>query len=172
MNEVMKNIVTRVSTRDFSAKCLTKQDVEPLIQAALYAPSGMCKQTWHFTAVLNQEIIAELAAAVGKALGREGYCFYNATALIIPSNQRENPYTIEDNACALQNIFLAAHSMGIDSVWINQISRIYDEPEIRAILAKLGVPDDHIITGIAALGYATTPFEGVKEKIGTFHIVE
>ncbi len=172
MNEVMQNILTRVSTRDFGEQQLTKQAVEPLIQAALYAPSGMCKQTWHFTAVLNQAIIAEFAAAIGKALGREGYCFYNAKALIIPSNQRENPFSKEDNACALQNIFLAAHSMGIDSVWINQASKISDEPEIRAILAKLGVPDDHIVFGIAALGYATTPFEGMKEKIGTFSIVE
>lgn len=172
MNEVMQNILTRVSVRAFNEKQVAKADVEALIQAGLYAPSGMGKQTWHFTGVLNQALIAELAAAVGKVLGREGYAFYNATALIIPSNHRESHYGKEDNACALQNIFLAGHSMGIGSVWINQLSEISDHPEIRPLLNKLGVPEDHVVFGIAALGYAETPFEGMKEKIGTFAIVE
>ncbi len=172
MNEVIQNILTRVSVRDFKSTPVAKADVETLIKAALYAPSGMGKQTWHFTAVLDTAIVAELAATVGEVLGREGYRFYGAPTLIIPSNERDNPYTIEDNACALQNIFLAAHSLDIGSVWINQLSQISDEPRVRAILTKLGIPENHVVTGIAALGYATEPFDGMKEKIGTYTIVE
>jgi nitroreductase len=61
---------------------------------------------------------------------------------------------MEDNACALQNIFLAAHSFGVGSVWINQIRDICDSERIRPILTELHIPADHIIYGMAALGYA------------------
>ena len=58
------------------------------------------------------------------------------------------------NACAMENIFLAAHSLGIGSVWINQLQGICDEPSIREILNDFGIPADHIVYGMAALGYA------------------
>lgn len=76
MNEVMKNLLTRRSTRAFSEQAIPKEKLEQMIQAALYAPSGMERQTWKFTAIVNQEKIQKLAA-VEKELGREGYNFYN-----------------------------------------------------------------------------------------------
>lgn len=79
---------------------------------------------------------------------------YQPEILIIPSNQRDNPHGKEDNACAMENIFLAAHSLGIGSVWINQLQGICDEPSIREILNDFGIPADHIVYGMAALGYA------------------
>ena len=60
----------------------------------------------------------------------------------------------EDNACALENAFLAAHSHGVGSVWINQMLEICDAPAIRALLDELGVPAGHTVYGMAALGYA------------------
>ena len=63
---------------------------------------------------------------------------YNPQVLLVPSNERENPHGMEDNACALENIFLAAHSFGIGSVWINQLRDICEEEEVRDILTDLG----------------------------------
>ena len=45
-----------------------------------------------------------------------------------------------DCACALENIFLAAKSLGIGSCWINQLGQTCDDPDVRAFLTKLGVP--------------------------------
>lgn len=172
MNEVMKNILTRVSVRDFTEKSVAKADVETMLEAALHAPSGMGKQTWNFVAVLNRELIIELADIMGRELGREGYNLYNATALIIPSNEPDSLWGRDDNACALQNIFLSAKSMGIGSVWINQLSGACDNKAIREMLTKLSVPENHVVYGMAALGYSENPFDGIKDKIGTFTIIE
>ena len=46
---------------------------------------------------------------------------------MIPSNKKDNPHAMEDNACALENIFLAAHSFGVGSVWINQLRDVCEE---------------------------------------------
>ncbi len=172
MNEVIQNILTRRSVRDFSETCITKKDMEILIQAGLSAPSGRAKQTWKFTGLLNQEIISELAAVIGPILERENYGFYGAKALILVSNEVDSPWGREDNACALQNIFLAGHSMGIGSVWINQFSGICDEPNLRSILKQLGIPENHVIYGIAALGYSMSEPKGQIEKTGVYTIIE
>ena len=135
-NVVIQNILTRCSVRAYDDRPVEREKVDTLLQCAVHAPSAMNRQTWHFSAVLNREKIAKLAAAVGKAW---------------------------DNACALENIFLAAHSMGLGTVWINQLSDTCDVPEVRAVLTEFGVPENHKVFGIAAIGYAAaeTP---VKEK--------
>ena len=152
-NEVIQNILTRCSVRAYDDRPVEREKIDTLLQCAVHAPSAMNRQTWHFSAVLNREKIAKLTVAVGKALGNEKYDMYKPAAGI----------TSWDNACALENIFLAAHSMGLGTVWINQLSDTCDVPEVRAVLTEFGVPENHKVFGIAAIGYAAaeTP---VKEK--------
>lgn len=71
MNAVMENILTRRSTRAFEKKPIPTEELDQILQAAIYAPSGMNRQTWQFTVVTDTEKIQELASAIGKALGRE-----------------------------------------------------------------------------------------------------
>lgn len=89
MNETMKTILTRRSIRSFQEKPIPEEDVKQLVDAALHAPSGMGKQTWKFTVVMNREKIQKLAKAIGAALGRDGYDMYQPEVLIIPSIKRE-----------------------------------------------------------------------------------
>ena len=154
MNETMNTILRRRSIRKFTDKLVSDEILEDLVDAAMHAPSGMCRKTWQFTVVSNQEKISKLASTIAKVLGREGYDMYKPTALIIPSNKRDSKWGMEDNACALQNIFLAAWSHGVGSVWINQLNGICDDPEVRIILNEMDIPDDHLVYGLAALGYA------------------
>lgn len=153
MNEVMNNILTRRSVRKFTDEPIPKEILEDLVEAALHAPSGVGKQTWKFTVITNKEMIRRLAGTIGTVLGREKYDMYQPTAILMPSNLRDSIWGKEDNACALENVFLAAHSYGVGSVWINQMQNICDEPAIRALLDEMGVPADHVVYGMAALGY-------------------
>ena len=57
MNETIKSILSRRSTRAFSEKEVNKDDVKLILDCALAAPSGMNQQTWKFTALVNQEKI-------------------------------------------------------------------------------------------------------------------
>lgn len=171
MNEVMNAILTRRSIRKFTADPIPAEVLEDLVKAALHAPSGMGKQTWQFTVVKNREKIQELASVIRTVLNREGYDMYQPEVLVIPSNDRESPFGREDNACAMENIFLAAHSMGIGSVWINQLQGICDDPAVRQVLSSLGIPQGHVVYGMAALGYADDE-KAEKERIGRVVIVE
>lgn len=153
MNAVMEALLNRRSCRAFLQKPIPCEELDAILQAAIYAPSGMGLQTWQFTAVADREKINMLAEVVGSVLNREGYDMYRPEVIIIPSNDKDSRFGKEDNACALENIFLAAHSFGIGSVWINQLQGICDEPAVREVLTQLGVPQDHVVYGLAALGY-------------------
>lgn len=172
MNEVIKNLLTRRSVRSFTDRRIKREDLELILKAALYAPSGCNMQTWRFTAVTDREKIRALSELIGEKLGREDYDFYNPDVIILPSNERDSRWGVEDNACALENIFLAAHSLGIGSVWINQLRGLCDDPEIRKLLREWGIPDDHVVYGLAALGYAAEePSQDVGKK-GIVNIID
>lgn len=170
MNSVIENILTRRSVRAFTDKEISREDVDLLVKAALYAPSARNLQTWRFTVLTKKEDIKELSEAIGRVLERDGYNMYNPSLVIIPSNKKESPYGRDDNACALENIFLAAHSMGIGSVWINQLNGISDDPEIRKVLNRFEIPEEHVIFGIAALGYGAEEEKKQVEKTGEVKI--
>ena len=94
------------------------------------------------------------------------FCF------IITSNTKDSRFGIDDNACALENIFLAAHSFGIGSVWINQLRDACDAHAVRKLLDSFGIPADHTAYGIAALGYAAAPSPKDVVKTGKVVFVE
>ena len=172
MNQVMENILTRRSVRAFNDKAIPREELDQILKAAIYAPSGMNRQTWQFTAIVNQDKIQELAGLIEKSLNRKGYNFYKPTALVLTSHTKDSNWAKEDNACALENMFLAAKSFGIGSVWINQLQGICDEPEIRSFLKSVGIPDDHVVYGTAALGYAEKEPTGAVNKTGIIKIVD
>ena len=72
----------------------------------------------------------------------------------------------------MENIFLAAQSLGIGSVWINQLKDICDFPEVRASLRELGMPENQLVWGIAALGYIAKETPVKPRREGVVNIVE
>lgn len=171
MNDLIQLILSRRSIRKFKQTPISKKDLELIVEAGLAAPSGKNQQTWKFTVITSTLEIQKLADAIGKVLSRENYNFYKPTALIIPSNLKESPWGRDDNACALQNIFLAAHSLQIGSVWINQLKDICDHELIRPILDSFEIPKNHVVYGLAALGYPETEVKQIERK-GLIHFVE
>ncbi len=154
--DAMQCLLERRSIRSFTDKQIEKCDLEKIAKAAYHAPSAMNRQQWQFTVVRKAEVIERLADCLRKKLNRDkGYNFYKPNALILCSIVRDNPHGIEDCAVAMENIMLAAHSLGIGSVWINQFKGVCDDENVRKELQAIGVPDNHIVCGTAALGYAS-----------------
>ncbi|MBR4057537.1 MAG: nitroreductase family protein [Oscillospiraceae bacterium] len=172
MNEVLNAIFTRRSTRAFTDEKLTREELELLLKAGAAAPTAMNRQYFGFVAVANSEKLSALNAAIGEALGKAEYSFYKPAALIIPYTKRDFPLGIDDNACAMENIYLAAHSMGLGCVWINQLRDTCDAPGVRALLRDFGVPDECVVYGSAAVGHPVAPPANEMERRAVCTIVE
>ncbi len=163
MTETIKNILERRSIRSFSDKKIPLDDLKLIAETARMAPSARNHQKWKFTVVQNEALIKELCAVIEKELQRDGYDMYRPNAVIIATAETDYEFAKEDCACALENIFVAAHSLGIGSVWINQLRGICDVPSVREVLKKMNIPDNHSAFGVAALGYAQTEAKEINK---------
>lgn len=175
-NEILENIKARRSVRAYTDQQVSEEDLLAILEAGAYAPSGMHLETWHFTAIqdndkltkLNERIKGAFAKSEDAHLQERGHsktycCYYHAPTLVIVSNEPTQWWAGMDCACAIENMFLAAQSLGIGSCWINQLGMTCDDPEVREFITSLGVPENHKVYGCVALGY-TDPKIPMKEK--------
>ena len=117
----------------------------------------MNRQEWAFVVLESPDQVAHLAAVMAQALGNESYDMYKPTAAILVGHKKEALFGREDDGCALQTMFLAAESLGLGSVCINQLQGLCDNPAVRAELTSLGMPEDYEVHGICALGHIAKP---------------
>ena len=156
-NDFLTMLLSRRSIRAFTDRAIDRADLEAIVAAGKCAPSGRNRHSRRLTVITDSAKIAALAKVLGAELDNNAYNFYRPAALILVSDTNENHLAVEDCACALTQIFAAAHSLGIGSVWINQFKNLCDRPNVRAALNEISMPADHCVWGCAALGYAAAP---------------
>jgi nitroreductase len=189
---LLEIIKQRRSTRAFDDRPVLRADMEKLLEAAIWAPSGGNNQTWLFTAIINKDIIGKMNELIRQGfqtwipdddypgkLGakkhsqREDFHFcHHAPALIIASNIPNYENAMADCSLALENIFLLAESVGLGSCYINSPHWLRNDQPLRDFLLTLGVPKEHTICSSAAIGYIAKPSAASARKEGTFKVVE
>ena len=136
MVEVFEAIQGRRSIRAFESREVPEELVERLIEAARWAPSAGNIQPWEFIIVRKQEIKRKLAeAALYQSFIEEAPVVIVVCADEVRSTQGygmrgKTLYCIQDTAAAIQNIHLAAYSMGLGTCWVGA----FREDEARKVL--------------------------------------
>jgi nitroreductase len=166
MNETLKAIKNRRSTRQFAAEQLKDQELNEIIEAGIYAPSATNKQPWHFTVVQNTEILNKLnhdfkelakksesdyVRRVGE--NEKFHVFYNAPTVILISGDKNNNCADVDCAAATENIMIAAESLEIGSCWIGFIAYLLNSEAGSHYVKELGIPEGYRQIHAVALGY-------------------
>lgn len=109
-------IHARRSIRDFTTDPVTDQQVESLLRAAMAAPSAGNAQPWVFVVVRDPDLLEAVAAA-------HPYAKMAPKAplgiLVCGDASREKypGFWPQDCAAAVQNLLLAATSLGLGTVW-------------------------------------------------------
>lgn len=169
MNEVIKAIKDRRSIRKYTSEQIKDEELNLILEAGIYAPSGHNDQPWHFTVIQNKELIDELNEK-SKSLMRNAHTdwiikmgesekyhiFHNAPTVVIVSGEEnkndELAYCpMADCSAAIQNMILAAHSIGIASCWIGLTSFLFDAQEG---LEGLNIPEGYKPLFAVTLGYS------------------
>jgi nitroreductase len=84
----------------------------------------------------------------------EDFCiYYNAPTFIIVSGDDKAIAPKNDCSLAIQNMFLAAESLGIGSCWINIMNFLLSSEDGRHLRSELGIPDGYTVVGSGAFGY-------------------
>ena len=188
MNETLNTILTRRSIRNYKPEQIPDDILKQIIDAGLHAPSAMGRQPWHLVVVRGFDKIAEVDREVKAAtarmpdnpyrefVGGANYTinYHAPTFIIVSGNTALSPRNAPlDCALLLGTMFLAAHSLGIGSCWINQLNVLNDEPGFRAYMNRLGIPSENQIFGCACFGYtAGTIPQAAPRKEGCVVFVE
>ena len=157
MNEMLKLMHDRRSTRAYRPEPLQEAVIQQILEAGRFAPSGMNKQLNHFYVITDPNYLADLTALVSR---------YGAPVLVLVTNQKESTTCVQDASCAMENMMLAAFSLGVGSCWINQLYRTREDREVQEKLAEIGVTPEEMPVAALALGWPAVDFPGPREKTG------
>lgn len=155
MNEVIKAMKERRSIRKFKAEMPPKADLEQIVEAGLYAANGRGKQAVITIAVTDKELRDKLSAVNNEIMGGpEGNDpFYGAPAILIVLANKEVPTAPYDGSLVMGNLMIAAHSLGLGSIWIHRAKEEFEMPEYQKLLKDLGIEGEWEGIGHCAVGY-------------------
>ncbi len=165
MNEALKNLETRRSSRSYTAEQISDSELEAILNAGLYAPTGMNRQETYFVAVRNKDIRDKIAKLNAAVMGGENDPFYGAPCVIAVLSA-PNFTAVEDGSLALGNMMNAAHALGLGSCWIHRAKQVFEAPEGKELLKEWGLPEDLIGVGNCILGHITELPEAKPRKEG------
>lgn len=188
MNETLQTIARRHSTRKFCETPIADDILKKVLQAANQAPSAHNQQSWRFIVLRGEKkhglatLIADNAIKFPKAssvlLRMAARTISSAPAVIAVANtgalidHGKELFQIEDSlsqdffrtmeiqssSAAVQNLLLAATSLGLATVWLGIMYLIKKE-----VLEYLGEPQGEFMA-IVPIGYAEKEAQGPSKR--------
>jgi nitroreductase len=170
-------ICGRRSVREYTDEILTKEQIEAVLEAGTWAPTGMNRQPWNFVVVEDRKLIKYISDQT-KSIAAESFpsfakqfrteedvICYNAPALIVictkKDKQMEN-LNMCDSILAAQNMFLKAHELGLGTCYMGFVALLGSKPEV---LEKIGITADYNMMVPLIMGHPKTkPDRGKREK--------
>ena len=147
--EAMTALLTRRSVRSFTEKDVSEADLEVLLRAAMAAPSAGNAQPWEFVVIRDRALLKK----VGEINPYATFADKAPLGILVAANltlERFPGYWIEDTSAAMENLLLAAHSLGLGAVWTG----IYPvEERVSAFRALVGAPAHVVPMGFAVVGH-------------------
>ena len=161
---VIEAIKDRRSVRRYKNEAVPREVIEKIIDAGLYAASGMNRQQSIVVAITDKAARDRLAKDNASIMGRESDPFYGAPAVLVVLAAADCPTGIYDGSLVMGNLMLAAHSFGVDSCWIHRAKEIFEMPQWKQFLKDLGVEGDYVGIGNCILGYRDMEYPQAPER--------
>ncbi len=156
MNITLDAIKERRTTRKIKEEQISKETLEAIIEAGLYAPSAHNQQSWHFTVIQDPATIKDLNIATKKSLlsipdegiqkmaSNETFdIFYGAPTLVLISGEDAAMMPKVDCAAATENMLIAAESLNIGGCWNGFVGRLFASEQKNTYTTKLQIPEGY-----------------------------
>ncbi len=158
-NAVLDAIKGRRSIRKYKAEQITDDELQTVLEAGTYAPTGKNLQSPFIVAVQSPELVGRLVRMNAEIMGKEGNLYYGAPTIVlvfVPLPEI-NKNAVQDGSLVLGTMMLAAHSIGLASCWINREREMFSTPAGQSLMRELGVPEGYMGIGALSLGYSSIP---------------
>ena len=158
MNDVLQAICARRSVRRFTSGPITREQVEAVLEAGRWAPSGKNTQPWRFVVVESPGKREELAALAPQA----GMVAAAPVTLAVLLDRGAGYDALKDAqgiGAAIENILLAVHALGLGACWMGKARDA-------AIEAVLGAKEDEELMALVPIGHpAEQPGAGSRHSL-------
>lgn len=155
MNEILQAMKERRSIRRFKPDMPPREMLEEIVEAGLYAANGRGRQAASVIAVTDPALRSRIAADNGRIGGwKEDFDpFYGAPVILIVLAEKDWPTAVYDGSLVMGNLMLAAHALGLGSIWIHRAREEFETDGYKALLKDLGMEGEWIGIGHCAVGY-------------------
>jgi nitroreductase len=144
---VLKAIYRRRSIREYTTDPVDRELLLQIVEAGLWAPSGLNNQPWRFVIVRDDDMRGQLAEQT-----HYGHIVRAAKGLIVVYLDKEAMYDpVKDHQSAgacIQNMLLAAEALGLGAVWLGQILK--NKRDVNRIL---GLDSRMDLMAVVAIGH-------------------
>ncbi len=124
-NPVLDAMYKRRSIREFTDEPVQASDLQEIVKAGIWAPSGLNNQPWRFVVVCDDEIRGQISETT-----HYSHIVLAARALIVVYLDTSSMYdAVKDHQSAgacIQNMLLATEALGLGAVWLGQILKNKD----------------------------------------------
>ncbi len=147
--DALQAIRTRRSIRAYQDKPVPDCLVQQILTAAMYAPSAGNAQPWQFVVINDRKLLQQIPQVHPHAAMAE----QAPLAVLVcgdPSREKYPGNWPLDCAAAVQNLLLAAHSLGLGGVWTG----VYpNQGTMEGLGRLLGLPKGIMAHTLVVLGY-------------------
>ena len=105
-----------------------------MLEAGTYAPTGGGRQSPVIVAVKDAAYREEIARLNAEVMGKDIDPYYGAPIVIIVLADGKANTFVEDGSCVLENMMIAAHALGLGSVWVHREREIF-RPQEKPIIS-------------------------------------
>jgi Nitroreductase len=165
-NETLRVIRNRRSIRKYTTEQISDSEVQAIVDAAIYSPTGMNLQGWHFSIVQSPALLDKIhktlrenmlhsgvQAMVDRASSPEFVAFHNAPTIIFLSSVADSRFAQIDCGIAAENICIAAESMDIGSCIMTSSANLFLNDASGDLAREIGIPEGYKQVCAVTLGY-------------------
>ena len=154
MEDILDTIVSRRSVKKYKEVVPTKEEIDKVIKAGMYAPSGKNKQSSIILAITNKQVRDDLSRLLADFRGVEGDPFYGAPVVLAVLADNSISTHVYDGSVVMENMLLEAHSIGLGACWIHHAKEVFNSAYAKNLLNNLGIAGDYEGVGFCILGYS------------------
>ena len=156
MNQNLLTLIkTRRSVRAYKTDPVPEELLNPVLEAGTWPRTAMGRQSPVIVAVTDKTYRDKLSQLNAAVMGKDADPYYGAPAVVVVLAEGNN--FLQDGSCVLENMMLAAHCLGLGSVWVNRELEIFDSDAGKALLREWNLPESLRGVGAIALGYPAAP---------------
>ena len=148
MNQGLQFIFSRRSIRKYRDREVPDRMITDLLEAGMAAPSAVKKDPWHFIVIRQRQTLDKMVAFMPNAqMLKQATGAFVVCGDIDRAHDQQESYMLQDLSAAVENILLAANTMGLGTCWLGVHPRPDRMDNIRTLFK---LPDNIIpMCGIA-----------------------